>query len=326
MNGINHTHNGPGLLADYLAELLEQFRLFSGPMEPSPGIASQLARIKVAARLLAVLGSSSNRFEDGFPRLGGVLSEWVTFFESSPESFPIHLTFAFERLADFLEELLVRRDQGTSGTALAADGGWPAILAAFRNAGTPLAVLEEVDDLLGRWGRRWSEDNLTPAQAEQLQQRWFAVRSRGDAQFMLEARPASGGRSFVNGGAPDRLALLVVDSSFRRDQIVDILSQLEIRIEIPGDVDRALEFLAAGIRPEVILCDNLEPTRHLARLREGLAGIQDTEDIPLVMIAGNGVAGREGRKKDATRGNAAIWREPFDPWELNRILQRLSHP
>ena len=328
MNEINQIEpeHGPGRLADYLAELLKRFRHFSSPMEPPVGMASHLARIRVSGRLLAVLDRSSGPVAEDFVRLGGVLGEWVTFFESSPESFPQFLASPVERLADFLEELLARRDQGVPAAELTRDEGWVTALASFRHAGTPLAVLEDVEDLFSRWGRRWTADNLTPVQEKQLLRRWLSLRKKGDALFQLDGGPMHRVDDLRGPAGGSTEILLLVDSTFRRDEIRDKLIDRDYRVEIPCDPAQALEYLAAGQGPRAVLCDNLEPTLHLTNLREGLSSQEGGARIPLVLVVGSSLTGALDIERARSLGAVAAWREPFDPVDLGRILQCLSQP
>lgn len=328
MNEINLSDliPGPGQLADHLAELLTRFRHFSGPMDPTSGMAPHLSRIKVSARLLTALDPSPGRASEGFARLGGVLTEWVHSFEASPESFPPQLVSPIHRLADYLEELLVRRDQGVTPVELERDTGWGAVLASFRHAGTPLAVLEDVEDLFSRWGRRWNDENLTPAQEQQLLRRWLSLRKRGDVLFQVKEGPRLWADDLRNPAHEFPQILLLVDSRFRRDEIRDKLIDRNYRVEIPCDSAQTLEFLAAGPSPRAILCDNLEPTRHLARLRQGLASFAEQPNIPLVLVVGSSLTGAQDDDRARSLGAVAAWREPFDPVDLDRILQRLSQP
>ncbi|MCK9995944.1 MAG: response regulator [Candidatus Krumholzibacteria bacterium] len=326
MNEINLSDKnpGPGQLADYLAELLKRFRHFSDPMEPAPGMVSHLVRIKVSARLLTALDRSPGRASEGFVRLGGVLSEWVNYFEASPESFPLHLVSPVQRLADYLEKLLVRRDQGVPAVELDRDAGWRAVLVSFQHAGTPLAVLEDVEDLFDKWGRRWNDENLTPVQEQQLLRRWLSLKIRGDVLFQMDEgpKPWPAGHLVPVHDFPE--ILLLVDSTFRRDEIRDKLTNRNYRVETPCDPDQALELLAANPAPRVVLCDNMEPTRHLVRLREGLSSLMGVTEIPLVLVVGSTLAGTVDDERARSLGAVAAWREPFDPVDLGRILQCLS--
>jgi len=318
--------SGPGHLADFLAELLKQFRHFSSPVEPIPEMATQLARIKVAARLLSALQVPSGPVAESFVRLGGVLEEWVAFFDASPESYPHHLTSPLEQLADYLEDLMARRDKGVSPTELAGDDRWGGILASFRHAGTPLAVLEDVESLFRKWNGRWTDQNLTPLQEQQLRRRWLSLRMRGDVLFYRDGGHQAWAED-VRGPAGDSPEiLLLVDSSFRRDQIRDKLTDRGFRVEIPCDPTQALEFLASGPAPQAILCDHLEPTRHLACVTEGLSRMPVAANIPLVLVVGSSLAGPADQERAFSLGAVAAWREPFDPMDLKRILQRLAQP
>jgi CheY-like chemotaxis protein len=325
-HNLSELQTGPGQLADFLAELLKQFRHFSSPVEPTPEMATHLARIKIAARLLSVLLASSGPVTESFIRLGGVLQEWVAFFDASPESFPHHLTSPLERLANYLEEMMARHDQGVPATELADDEGWGGILASLRHAGTPLAVLEEVETLFRRWNRRWTDQNLTPLQEKQLLRRWLSLRKRGDVLFHRDGGHQAWAEDIPGPVGKSPEILLLVDSSFRRDQIRDKLTDSGFRVEIPCDPAQALEFLASGPAPQAILCDHLEPTRHLACVTEGLSRLPGAMNIPLVLVVGSSLAGPADQERAFSLGAVAAWREPFDPMDLKRILQRLSQP
>jgi len=327
MHGIKPNEYGPGLLADYLAELLRRFRHFSQAHDPDPLLASPLARIRISARLLGALGAEPDPGCEGFVRLGGVLAEWEAGFTSCPESFPASLFRPLERLADFLEEILARRDGGTGIAELAFDEAWARLLDAFRHAGTPLAVMDEVDDLFRRWGGRWTQENLTPVQDQQLRGHWRRLRDSGDQLFLAPAEEAP---EALDGPEPrserPRHLLLLVDSTFRRDQIRNKLAEWDFILEIPRDPQKALELFAAESAPQAVLCDQLEPTRHLSRLRQGLEALPGAPKVPLILVtSASGSPGREQAMASAL-GAEAAWSEPYHPGELHRILQRLSQP
>jgi CheY-like chemotaxis protein len=316
---------GPGHLADYLAELLKQFRHFSSPLESAPKIGPSLARIRVSARLLSKFEVVDRSIAESFTRLGGVLQEWVDFFGSSPETLPDHLVSPLTRLADFLEVMMARCDQGTAVAELARDPGWSRLLATFRHAGTPLAVLEDVEDLFTKWGLRWNDQNLTPVQEQSLRRRWLSMRKHGDVLFRV-----NGGRQAWQEDDPEASGkqgiMMLIDSNFRRDLVRDKLTNRGFRVEVPCDPVQALEFLASGSRPRAILCDNLEPTRHLVRVKEGLASLRRGKGIPLILVVGSTLAGSSDQDRAFSLGAVAAWREPFDPIDLERILQHLSQP
>lgn len=308
-----------------MAELLEQFRHFCGNLDTVPGLAPHMARLKISARLLPALTEPTGFRGRGFARLGGVLREWVDCFEDSPECFSPHLYSPLERLADLLEEILARRDRGAGAAELAEDAGWRAAVASFRHAGTPLAVLEDVDDQFRRWQGRWNADTLTPVQEQQLHHRWLRLRRMGDHLFRAGNESGRPGTSRSGGGDRPRIVLLV-DSTFRRDRITAKLVEHDYRVEVPADTGQALDFLNSGLVPRAVLCDNLEPTRHLAGVRDGLAAGPLAARVPLVLIGGGSGPGSADLHRAKSLGAAGAWREPYDPVDLHRILQRLSQP
>lgn len=319
MSGPTQNEYGPGLVADHLAELLQRFRLFTGTTGSTGDLASCLARLRISARLLPDVGRQAGSTAEGFVRLGGVLTEWVARFESIPESIPPYLGPPFRRLADYLEEVMIQRDQGIPAGTLAADEGWLTVLASFRSAGTPLEVLEDVDDLLRKWGGQWSDTNLTPAQEQMLRRRWVSLREKGDLLF-------GGGRSREDlfPGAP--VVHLLVDSTLRRDQIREKLSGRGFGVEVPRDPDQALEFLTTGPAPRAVLCDDLEPTRHLVRLKRKLRDHPSKTAIPLVLVVGQSMSRQADARRAQALGAVGFWPEPYYPVELNGILQRLQGP
>lgn len=326
MSGPTQNEFGPGLVADHLAELLQRFRLFSGATGSAGDLASSLARLRISARLLPDVGRQAGSAAEGFIRLGGVLTEWVARFESIPESIPPYLGPPFRRLADYLEELMVQRDQGIPAGNLAGDEGWLTVLASFRSAGTPLAVLEDVDDLLRKWGGQWSDANLTPAQDQMLRRRWLSLREKGDLLFDGDRSREGTGRvrEDLFPGAP--VVHLLVDSTQRRDQIRERLAGRGFGVEVPRDPDQALEFLTTGPAPRAVLCDDLEPTRHLASLKRKLRDHPSKADTPLVLVVGHSLSRQADARRAQALGAVGFWPEPYYPVELSGILQRLLGP
>ena len=322
----NRNVNGPGRLADLMAELLKRFRHFSGAPEVAAGLATHLARIRVSARLLLVPGQAPGPASEGYVRLAGVLGELVARYESIPESLPAYLGRPLGRLADFLEEVLVRLDDGVPTGVVAADEGWDAVLASFRNAGTPLEVLEDVDDLFRKWGNRWSDGNLTPVQETKLRQRWLDLRRKGDRYFLADETGCPDLTDPPGIIAEGPLVFLLLDSSFRREQIREKLAGCGYRVRVLRDSAEVLEHLRTGEAPRAILCDNLEPTRHLVRLGGGMSELPPEQVPPLVLVVGSSLVGVADDRRALGLGAVAAWGDPFEPGDLRRILQRLSQP
>jgi CheY-like chemotaxis protein len=326
MNGSIQSDNGPGRLADKVAELLKRFRHFDGVAQVAPGLASHLARIKISARLLPGAGLPAETARAGFVRLSGVLAELVARYESVPESLPRNLAPPVARLADYLEEVLGRLDDGVPLATVALDGGWGTVQASFENAGTPLEVFEDVEDLFRKWDRRWALDDLTPIRAKDLGRRWRRLKEQGDHLFLAgEFTGAEPGRA--DAGPPGAPSLvLLVDSSFLRERIRDKLQEAGFRVELPEDPGRTLAHLEREPAVQAVLCDNLEPTRHLVRLAAEVADHSMGRVPPFILVAGGALVHEEGDRRARALGAQAVWADPFRAADLRRILQRLSQP
>jgi CheY-like chemotaxis protein len=326
MNGNSSNSNGPGRLADLVAELLKRFRHFSGEAEVAPGLASHLARIKVSARLLTSAGLPTESAREDFARLTGVLTELVARYESVPESLPHHLGPPVARLADYLEEIMLRLDGGVPLSEAAGDAGWATIQASFSNAGTPLAVLEDADDLLRKWGNRWSADGLTPIQVKNLGRRWQELKSKGDRLFCSGEIREPGVHGFSGDRAASPVVFLLLDSTFRRDQLREKLIGCGYGVTVPTDPGQALKLLETGPAPEAVLCDNLEPTRHLVRFLCELSNSRAERIPPCVLVVSTSLGPESDDDRARGLGAVASWTDPFDLEDLRRILQRLSQP
>ena len=326
MNGTNQNDNGPGRLADTVAELRKRFRHFDGEAQGAPGLASHLARIKISARLLPSAGLPAETAREGFVRLSGVLAERVARYESVPESLPRNLGPPVARLADYLEEVLDRLDDGTPLATVALDTGWGTVQASFENAGTPLEVFEDAEDLFRKWDRRWALDDLTPIRAKDLGRRWRRLNEPGDRLFLAgeynQAAP-----DLADAGPPGApILVLLVDSSFLRERLRDRLQEAGFRVEVPEDPGRARELLEREPTVQAVLGDNLEPTRHLVRLAAEVAEHAMGRVPPFILVAGGALVHGEGDRRARALGAEAAWADPFRAADLRRILQRLSQP
>lgn len=191
----------------------------------------------------------------------------------------------------------------TASTLARAAGGAPSAMDA-RLLGLLTALADLLEDLLGA-----VDEGVSPA----------AFLARCD---WARYRP---------GGAPPNPAapvpgpvLLLVASEFRRAILSDRLEAADLPCEIVADPHGALARLERAPRPRWVVCDDLEPTRHLGRLRALLAGAPG--ERPLLVLLAPGGAARANAPLDgppetpeilaARRGADHLWREPFDPADL----------
>jgi hypothetical protein len=318
---------GPGALADYLTELLARLRLLSCPMEIAAGIPAAVPRIKVAARLLPEIDPRDAAAGDELIRLAGVLAEFTAFLEQHPESLPAKLDRSLERLAHFLDKLLGLADAGVSGDDLVRHHGWRAIRASFRQAGSPLAVLDDLEEILADWREAWRGEELSAAHEQTLGRGWEQIKIWGDRLFeaTVQRREPQIGLSDAGAGPP---VLLLVDSRLLRTRLAANLVAAGVPVLEAVDSRGALELLLAGRGIRAVVCDDLEPTNHLRDLG-ALIAEREWADLPgrpdLVLALASSPDPRPSTVADKSVA-AGVWGEPFAPVALKRILQRRTDP
>lgn len=320
----------PDLLAGHLAKLNQQLRHLlahppaSGPLAGADAgpARSVINRLQVAAALLTAQMPAHDALGASLQRLGAALGELVSGLAATPGSLPRHLLPPMRQLAAFLDEIFARLDRDDDLRDLDRDLRWETILAAFINAGTVLQTLDEVEDQMQAWSRRYGDRDLSVSQEQTLRRRWAQLRSLGDSLFgNVEAES-------VAANAPEKPAsdlvgrrmLLLLASPFRRNQLRERLRDMGCRVEISGDARSMVARVAALETPLVLLCDNLEPTHHLVTVRDALASLAGSMRPPLILVASAG--GSASRLRDRARhlGVQGTWADPFRPVDLIKAL------
>ena len=91
-------------------------------------------------------------------------------------------------------------------------------------------------------------------------------------------------------------------------------------METARDAADLLARVGTAEAPDILLCDNLEPTLHLTTVRAGLP-TTDTEAGPaLVLLASSGGSPASLRERARIVGARGTWAEPFRPADLAAIL------
>ncbi|MCB1184997.1 hypothetical protein KDM41_16335 [bacterium] len=312
-----------GLLARHLAKLHEQLRhLHTSPADPVRDPARAFAavnRLRAAAVALAAQDPAGANVL--LPELRGPLAELVAGPADSPLQLPGHLVEPCIQLADLLDTVFARADAGVDHATLAADPRWESVLAAFLNAGTMLQDLDIMEDLLAAWGRRYGNTDLSRSQEEALRRRWSLLRAFGDSLFGTPPVGASGRHAAppVSGEAErlrGRLVALVLDGSFRRSLLTERLRECGCRVAELEGPDDLPALVAAAEPPALLLCDNLEPTRHLAAVRARLGQLAPEDAPPLVLVAGAGETADRLRERARSLGARGAWTEPWRAADL----------
>lgn len=311
-----------GRLADHMAELTHQLRHFAADAPESSCAPVVLARLSVAARLWSTLGQTEGQTD--LMTFTARLDELVAAWKDLDAQGPVDLLPALDRLADWLEDLLKRLDEGEVVADLATDPGWALILATFCDAQTPLAILNDLEDRLRVWAGRWCDADMSSSDEHLLHERWLTLRAYADA---LLSPSATQTEDLVSVDPSVVTIILLVDSPMRRDQLRQKLQGLEANIEIARDPVQALE-LWRQLGARAVLSDNLEPTNHLLRLRELVSTDADTSGIAadptVILVAGTARWGTERDQKRARKlGARGVWFEPYAASELWDMLTPL---
>lgn len=313
---------GLKILTDTLAELDHKLRLSLPPPIHDTLLPPDLPPLKIAAGLLGELGREAAGH--GYARCGVALSRLIATWEAAPAGFNSALEPALQSLSVWLEDLFGLLDAGQSPRDLAGHGRWLLLAEALKQAGTCLSVFAELENTLLGWEAAWSERDLDAHTEQRLHQRWSALRRYADALF-LDGAPVPESLAAPGPVGPEAVATpvtiqLLVDSSFRRSQIQEILTAAGYPVEVVPDVDAAVG--ACLVRPGcAIVCDNLEPSNHLLKVRQALQTVSGADRTPVILITSTGAASAPDDRDRARRmGATGLWREPFHPVDLREFL------
>jgi CheY-like chemotaxis protein len=108
--------------------------------------------------------------------------------------------------------------------------------------------------------------------------------------------------------------VLLVTSGFRRDQVRRRLEQHGRTVSEAPDAAAAAGHARRG--DALVVCDNLEPVKHLAHVLE-LLGADPAARRRVVMVTG-GSPGRGEVDRGRALGLGGVWGEPYDPMQLAR--------
>jgi CheY-like chemotaxis protein len=318
-------------LAGHLAKLNQQLRhLLAAPLSPGAPIASAepgpaqsvINRLRVAAALLAAPTRDRGAPSAPLQRLGMALGELVSGLAGAPGRLPDHLLPPMRQLAEFLGDVFDRLDRGDDPGDLCLDLRWETILAAFINAGTVLQTMDEIEEQMQTWSRRYGDQDLSASQEETLRRRWAQLRNLGDSLFgpIEPAPPTVNSEGDAAADLAGRRMLLLLASPFRKDQLRDRLRAMGCQVETSRNPRSMIARVRELQEPLVLLCDNLEPTHYLATVRDALAQLAPEQCPPLVLVASAG--GSASRLRDRARhlGVQGTWADPFRPSDLIKAL------
>jgi CheY-like chemotaxis protein len=310
-------------LAGHLTKLNGQLRHLLAGSPASLGIEQAESAMAVSGRLRVASDLLVARTGAGsLTRLGSALSQLMAGLGDVPGRLPAHLLPPLTLLADHLGELFTRHDAGEDLDRLGADPRWDAVLAAFLNAGSVLQALDLIEEQMQAWSRRYGEAEISASQDEALRQRWALLRGFGDTLFGQETSLPAAADPVADPAR--RLAghhvLLLLDSPFRRAQLRDRLQAAGCFVEIARDAAGLLARAGTSEAPDILLCDNLEPSLHLTTVRAALPNADGQSGPALVLLASSAGSPASLRERARIVGARGTWAEPFRPEDLASIL------
>jgi CheY-like chemotaxis protein len=302
-----------------------------------------LPRAVVGARLLAAASEAGG--EASLTHWLRTWQELLEFLEDNPpaDSLGEACERALEAFADHAENLLQcldagdvpddllpeeRRSSYQESLAAALGAGAPGTyddlascpflsLLGVQNGRSPAACLELLQGLLGNLPAPAAES----PEAAQLARRWAEIRALGDQCFIPQGTPrpptlrTTVPARFVSTGAAR--ILLLCDISLRSGEVFARLSGAGYSVEICAEPSAVLQRLAGAEPPRVVICDNLEPSRHLQRL----AVLLEVWDgfVPRIVLATGGP--RRSMEQLARRlGARGVWAPPYRLETLQELI------
>lgn len=290
-----------------VAELTHRLRHSSdGPTGEAP-LPSSLTRLTVAARL--IMESENRSLTDLLSPLAGNILDLTSTLKDCPGRDLSFLEGPLNELALVLENFFAELDSGLPLAGLVDHPRWLAVISWLETAGTPIEVMDELDECVRKWEHAWCDGELAISQENELRRRWQTFRDYGDAMFG-PPRQMDDLETAVSGDQEKEVVLLL-GGHLQREQLARKLRDIGHRVSVaqsPADLPPLLGKVGADL---AVICDNVEPSNHLNWLVQWRRSHQ-RNDLRLVMVAPG-----TGRRADRLRraghlGADGVWFEPFN--------------
>ena len=181
MNHRSSSETQIALFSRQMAELVNRLRHFHVEKHSLELSWPVCFRLGVQADLLGGLALETS-LED-LVSFSTVLAELATQGKEEPNQIPPAWSGALERLAEFLDQMMVGLDAGDSADQWLDDAQWERLKSWFSHLETPFLVMDELEEVLCQWQEKWCDDPLDSKTEKELRQRWIQLRQFGDALF-----------------------------------------------------------------------------------------------------------------------------------------------
>jgi CheY-like chemotaxis protein len=319
-----------------LREQLRHLQQVAAPQQTPDAAPISLPRAIVATRLLGF------RTGQGPPaQLSpwfGALLDVLQWLQEHRAADPAACEHALHAIASFEETLLQQLDAGGDLAPLIDVSQIGALQAELLQALVGAEAhrqrhfLQAADDLIRALEGLPQAEAAAAAQDPDWHSRWQRICTLGEALLPAGAEapgsPLLAAEPREESLPPDRFpansppVLLLVADSIRTGTILQKLQKIGPGVVLCSTASEAAQRLQEGERFCAVLCDNVEPSRHLQNLSLMLGSRPDLRRAPLLLVtAGKG----EGLARRARQhGAVGIWGPPYSAADLRSLINR-SH-
>jgi len=315
-------------LTDLLSGFLLELRQSKIDKRESTKAPVFVVKMVVAARLLAEHGGSVQ--SPVLTNFGHVLLDLLLWAQQHPDRCPARYDGFWAILADFLEDVLERCDQGDDISEIDGDPQLTKVITLFvdlQGAGsearekqpcdlpiteplTEFRFLDKVENLLSQLPGKQTKVLDGSKDSLQLRYRWSKIRTAGDALFdpeNIDIVPQSGFPAATTANL--HKIVMLVSGSFRSDALQERLQHADLNVIHATAPEQVIDLMQDKKPISCILSDDVEPTRHLKHLLALFPQSSDSSFPRIVLVSGAqaDVARRRARKL----GLAGVWMPPF---------------
>jgi CheY-like chemotaxis protein len=154
-------------------------------------------------------------------------------------------------------------------------------------------------------------------QINEIQQQFLSTWGEPGSPPMQTRQPSTLSKPQI---APPGRILLLVSGLLRASALHERLKIASYQVVPCSDPKEAAKQLRTGKVFQAVLCDQVEPTRHLSRLIRLLLKQTGVVVAPLVLVTGIQQGDLTGHARDL--GAAGAWTPPYRPSQLQEIIRR----
>ncbi len=293
----------PGQLADNMAELVTRLRLSSTLPVFTSTESVCLPRLVVMARILEKMGSDA----PGLAQLGQTIVSLSDLLKEVPAAGGPALEPSLQRLVEFLESFLVGVDRGDDLKTWLNHPRWLSLQLSFTNYQTPLAVFDELDDVLHRFHQQRAHSLQPNCIPEAMAARWAEVCRQGDLVFGVDSRVIFSGISVI----------ILLDSETNRHFLGEKLVTGGAEVIVATNPAQAWEICRSHASSPAVLCDQIGPRNNLTEFCRLVEQAPQPLNNSFILVTSGDSSGQYSNLERALKlGAHGVWRDPYELGDL----------